>query len=198
MSSGSKAPQMPGSHPRSISVLAYDPSWPLIFERLRSPIWEAVRDLAESVEHIGSTAVPGLAAKPIIDVDVIVPARSDMPAVIERLASIGYLHGGNLGIEHRDVFESPPDFPPHHLYACVRGSAALENHLMVRDCLRRDPAAADAYGELKKRLAEQYPDDPRGYGMGKTHFVLALLGNAGCSDATLRTIRSANLSRATA
>ena len=165
--------------PRAIVVVDYDPSWPLTFASLRAPVWEAVRDVAITVEHVGSTAVPGLAAKPIIDIDVIVPTRAEIPAVIDRLAAIGYVHQGNLGIEDREAFKSAAGLPAHHLYVCVRGSAALTNHLALRDYLRGHPDRAVAYGQLKKQLAAEFPTDIDRYVAGKTDFVLAALRAAG-------------------
>jgi GrpB-like predicted nucleotidyltransferase (UPF0157 family) len=183
---------MPKASQRSVLVVEYDTSWPLTFATLRAPIWEALRGIALSVEHVGSTSVPGLASKPIIDIDAIVPSRAELPATIERLAALGYVHSGNLGIEDREAFESPGGLPAHHLYACVQGSAALANHLAVRDCLRRNPTVAAAYGQLKKQLEEQFPADIGSYIAGKTHFLLEVLRSAGFTDAVLQTIRDAN------
>jgi GrpB-like predicted nucleotidyltransferase (UPF0157 family) len=183
---------MPKPYQRKVLVVDYDSSWPLAFAALQLPIWEALRGVALSVEHAGSTSVPGLAAKPIIDIDAVVPSRADMPATIERLAALGYVHCGNLGIEDREAFENPAGLPAHHLYACVQGSVALVNHLALRDCLRRDPSAAAAYGQLKKQLAEQFPIDVEGYMSGKTEFLLDLLRSAGIPDSDLLTIRYAN------
>jgi GrpB-like predicted nucleotidyltransferase (UPF0157 family) len=161
--------------PRKILVLDYDPAWAQRFEALKAPIWQAVRGVAISVEHVGSTSVPGLAAKPIIDIDVIVASRADLASVIGRLATLGYVHCGDLGVQDREAFENPPRLPPHHLYVCVQGSSALANHLTLRDHLRGDPAAADAYGQLKKRLAGQFPSDIDEYIRGKTPFIMEIL-----------------------
>src|SRR5262245_21423390 len=101
---------------RSTVVVAdYDCEWPLAFEQLAEPVREAVADLGAQVEHVGSTAVPGLAAKPIIDVDVVLSSADDMPAAIERLRSLGYVYQGDKGIEGRDAFMWPPNARPHHL-----------------------------------------------------------------------------------
>jgi GrpB-like predicted nucleotidyltransferase (UPF0157 family) len=183
---------MPRPGQRKVLVVEYDSSWPLTFAALRLPIWDALRGVALSVEHVGSTSVPGLAAKPIIDIDAVVPSRADMPATIERLAALGYVHCGNLGIEDREAFDNPAGLPAHHLYACVQGSIALANHLLLRDCLRRDPSAAAAYGQLKRRLAEQFPTDVEGYVSGKTEVLLDLLRRAGVPDTDLLAIRHAN------
>ena len=88
-------------------VAGYDPSWPGTFETLKSWILGAVGSVAVAVEHVGSTAVPGLAAKPIIDIDVIVATPAQVPLAIERLATLGYVHRGNLGIAGREAFCEP-------------------------------------------------------------------------------------------
>jgi GrpB-like predicted nucleotidyltransferase (UPF0157 family) len=167
---------------RTIVVDDYDPGWPEAFERVRSTVWPAVSEVASSIEHVGSTAVPGLAAKPIIDVSVVVRAESDVPAAIERLASLGYAHQGNLGIEGREAFESPDGLPAHHLYLCLLHGQALANHLAVRDHLRAHPDAAKEYGELKKQLARRFPHHIEGYVDGKTDFLLRVLRMAGLGD----------------
>jgi GrpB-like predicted nucleotidyltransferase (UPF0157 family) len=177
---------------RRVLVVDYDSTWPLTFAILQAPISDALRGVALSVEHVGSTSVPGLAAKPIIDIDAVIPSRAELPGVIEKLASLGYAHRGTLGIEDREAFESPAHLPAHHLYACVQGSAALANHLAIRDHLRRNPAAVMAYGQLKKQLAAQFPTDINRYIAGKTDFLSRILQSAGFSDAVLVAIREAN------
>ncbi len=89
---------MDGDRPRTVRVVDYDPSWPGTFETLKSGIWPAVSSVAQAVEHAGSTAVPRLAAKPIIDMDVIVATCGHVPLAIERRATLGYVHRGNRGI----------------------------------------------------------------------------------------------------
>jgi GrpB-like predicted nucleotidyltransferase (UPF0157 family) len=175
-----------------IVVVDYDPGWPAAFERLRAAIWPVVAEVAQSVEHVGSTSVPGLAAKPIIDVSVVVGAESDVPLACERLATIGYVHQGNLGIDGREAFESPSGFPVHHLYVCHRDSLALANHVAVRDYLRAHPETAREYGDVKKRLAKQFPHDIEGYVDGKTDLLLRVLRRAGLTDAQLENISRAN------
>ncbi|MGO4701284.1 GrpB family protein [Dyella sp. 2RAB6] len=193
MSPNSNPSDLPGLPRRRVQVLPYDPQWPLTFERLKAGIGGAVQGTVDAIEHVGSTSVPGLAAKPIIDIDLIVATRDGMAAVIERLAGIGYVHVGDLGIEDREAFEPPLDLPAHHLYACVRGCVALQNHLLVRDYLRENPPLAQAYGDLKLRLAEHCSDDPLRYSKGKTDFLLAVLSEAGCREEALRKVRRANL-----
>jgi len=175
-----------------IVVVDYDPGWPVAFERLRAVIWPVVAEIAQGIEHVGSTSVPGLAAKPIIDVSVVVGAASDVPLACERLATIGYVHQGNLGIDGREAFESPAGFPAHHLYVCHGDSPALANHLAVRDYLRAHPESSREYGEVKKQLAKQFPNDIDGYVDGKTGLLLRILQAAGLPDAQLENISRAN------
>lgn len=163
----------------TIVVVDYDPAWPEAFARLRSRIWPTVRDVALALEHVGSTSVPGLAAKPIIDVSLVVPTDVELAQAIERLAGLGYVHQGNLGIEGREAFHHPDGSPRHNLYACPRDSPGLANHLAVRDYLRTHPEVAKEYGELKKRLAREFPNDIESYVDGKTDLMLKILRATG-------------------
>jgi GrpB-like predicted nucleotidyltransferase (UPF0157 family) len=177
---------------KTIVVAEYDPMWPRHFEQLRSTLQSALGDTAQSIEHVGSTSIPGLAAKPIIDVSVIVAGEGDVAIAIELLAAIGYVHRGNLGIEGREAFDNPDGPIRHHLYVCPRDSLALANLLTVRDYLRAHPDAALEYGELKKQLAAEFPHDVDSYVAGKTGFVLRILRLAGFGAAQLQAIAAAN------
>ena len=175
----------------SIVVVEPDPAWPLVYEGLRAAIWPAVADVALGIEHVGSTAVPGLAAKPIVDIDLIVPPDR-VAAAIARLAALGYRHKGDLGVPGREALAQPAGTPRHHLYVCPVGNTALANHLAVRDYLRANPEAARAYGELKKRLAAAFADDVDGYVEGKSAFVLDVLRRSGFAERDLAAIEAIN------
>lgn len=175
-----------------IAVVDYDPAWPAHFETLRPTIWSAVGAVAIAIEHVGSTSVPGLAAKPIIDIDVVVATAADVPVAVERLATLGYEHRGNLGVDGREAFNGPPGPPRHHLYVCVQGGAALVNHLMLRSFLRQNSESAAHYGRLKKQLAAKFPTDIDRYVDGKTGFILAALREMGLSDGQLADVYAVN------
>jgi GrpB-like predicted nucleotidyltransferase (UPF0157 family) len=175
-----------------IEVVDYDPRWPRTFELLRSRILTALGDIALSVEHVGSTSVPGLSAKPIVDISIVVSERSDVQTAISRLATLGYVHRGDLGIEGREAFSNPDGLPMHNLYLCPRDSVALANHLAIRNYLRAHPEAAREYGELKKHLAERFPDDIDGYIDGKTTMLLTMLRATRFPPEQLREIERAN------
>jgi GrpB-like predicted nucleotidyltransferase (UPF0157 family) len=177
---------------RTIEVVDYDPAWPALFEQLRARLWTAVEQCAISVEHIGSTSVPGLAAKPLVDITVIVAEEDQVPIAIERLAALGYVHQGDLGVEGREAFQSPRGLPAHNLYVCQRNSLGLENHLAVRQYLRTHADAARSYGDLKKRLAGQFRHDIDGYVAGKTDATIEILRGSGFPADKLEAIARAN------
>lgn len=173
-------------------MVAYDPAWADGFERIRSFVWSAVRDVALSVEHVGSTSVPGLAAKAVIDVCVVVASREDVPPCIERLAGIGYEHRGDLGVPGREAFRAPVHLPKQHMYLSHRNNVHLKNHLGLRDHLRAHPDAARTYGDLKIALAERFPDDIDSYIEGKSEFILGVLRAIGLVDDELAEIERVN------
>jgi GrpB-like predicted nucleotidyltransferase (UPF0157 family) len=158
-----------------VIVVAYDPSWPQTFAMLRDRIAPALGELAVGIEHVGSTAVPGLDAKPIVDLDVVIRYAEDFEEVAHRLAVLGYGHLGDLGIAGREAFRAPPGLPRHHLYVCASGAAALQAHLTLRDALRDDPELAAAYATLKRELAARFRDDRDSYAEGKSPFITSVL-----------------------
>jgi GrpB-like predicted nucleotidyltransferase (UPF0157 family) len=173
-----------------VEVHAYDPEWPRIFERIRAQVWPAVQHAALSLEHVGSTSVPGLSSKPVIDACIVVASPRDIPHVVKALALIGYVHKGDLGVPEREAFRHPASMPKHHLYASHKGSLSLKNHLGLRDYLRAHPEAAFDYGKLKETLAKRFPEDIDSYIAGKTEFIVAILQRLGLSEQELAAIRS--------
>ncbi len=149
----------------------YDPAWPALFEILRGMLAEALGETAVAIEHIGSTAVPGLAAKPIIDIDVGIRSL-DLPLAIDKLAAFGYVHAGDQGIPGREAFKQNGAWPAHHLYVCPEAGAELRRHLAFRDLLRSSHEVRQAYEELKKRLAHTYRNDRLAYTEAKSAFIL--------------------------
>jgi GrpB-like predicted nucleotidyltransferase (UPF0157 family) len=161
-----------------IQIMDYDPRWPDIFAALRARIADALGSLAQRIEHVGSTAVPWLAAKPIIDIDVVIATWSDLPTIIDYLQRLGYHHEGDLGVSGREAFTTPPDTPPHHLYVCTTDSPQLVHHLAFRDYLRAHPDTARAYADLKKSLAKRFPADRSAYTDAKAAFIGHILQTA--------------------
>jgi GrpB-like predicted nucleotidyltransferase (UPF0157 family) len=180
---------------RAVEVAEYDPEWVARFRRIRKRLWPAISDFALCIEHVGSTSVPGLAAKPIIDIDLVIPSQECLPMAIDRLVSLGYKHRGNLGIEDRTAFSAPTSEPVHHLYVCGKDSLALRNHLTLRDHLRFYPQSVTEYSNLKRNLARQFPYDIDSYIDGKTEFILTILAQYGLASDHLDSIREANRKR---
>ena len=175
-----------------IVVQEYDPIWKTHFETLSNMLREATwNDIV--IEHVGSTSVPGLASKPIIDMDIIV-CREEIDAVIEHLSVIGYEHRGNLGIEDREAFYPPKEIGiNHHLYVCVEGAEAVRNHIILRNHLRSHPESLKRYGSLKMKLAQEFPNDIDSYISGKTSYITELLSIGGMTIAEISSIEDANL-----
>jgi GrpB-like predicted nucleotidyltransferase (UPF0157 family) len=161
-----------------VVIVDYDPRWPGIFDILRARLAAALGALAQRIEHVGSTAVPGLAAKPVIDIDVVIASQADLPAVVAALRPLGYEHEGDLGVPGREAFTSPPGLPAHHLYACAADTPALARHLRLRDILRERPEVAAAYAALKRDLAVRFRHDRPGYTEAKTAFIEQVLAAA--------------------
>jgi GrpB-like predicted nucleotidyltransferase (UPF0157 family) len=159
-----------------VVVVDYQHDWPALFERLATPLRRAVAHLdAATVEHVGSTAVPGLAAKPIVDIDVVLDSAADVPAAVEALRGLGYVYQGDKGIRGREAFMWPPEAPAHHVYVVVAGSAPHRNHVGFRDHLRTHPEDARRYAELKGELAAAHAGDVAAYAAGKQRFIDAIV-----------------------
>jgi len=165
---------------REIVVCDYDTNWPSWFEEVSDSLWPFIADIAIRIDHVGSTAVPGLAAKPIIDLDIVVASPDDLGPVIERLALIGCRCRGDLGVVGREAFEPLPlqDLPTHHLYLVVENNWAHVDHWLLRDVLREDPRARERYAALKRRNAKLANGNIDFYVAAKAGFVAELLTRA--------------------
>lgn len=187
---------------KKVVVVDYDPAWADTFAQLRKVYQTHLGDWIEAIEHVGSTAIPGLAAKPVLDIDLVISERSELPKVIEKLEELGYQHRGDLGIKDREAFRQFSEYVPtessgtiwqkHHLYVCVQGSVALLNHLNLRDYLRTHPEKVQEYGRLKTQLAIRFPTDAEAYTQGKTAFILSILKETGFPNDALQIIDAQN------
>ena len=160
-----------------VVVVQCDPAWPRLFEEERGRIEAALGDAAVAVEHIGSTAVPGLAAKPVIDVLAGLRTLDLTRAQIEAMASLGYEYLGELGIPGRLFFRKGRP-RSHHIHAVLFGSDLWERHLAFRDYLRAHPDEAEGYSAFKRRLTAEVEGDRDRYTVGKDAFAAALQARA--------------------
>lgn len=154
-----------------VVVNRYDPRWSGQFAAIQGEIEAALGDLAVRVEHVGSTSVEGLAAKPVIDIDVVIEDRSKLADAIKALSAIGYTHEGDLGIEGREAFKYSGPGPARHLYVCAKDSSELARHTAFRDYLRRHPEAAAEYAAVKEKGARLYPYNVDKYIEYKSPFI---------------------------
>ena len=159
-----------------VTVLPYDKAWKTAFDAIKTEVEAALGELAVAVEHVGSTAVEGMSAKPCIDLDVVIADYGALPEAVARLAAIGYVHEGNLGIEGREAFDykDKPHLYKHHLYVCPRDSRELHRHVVFRDYLRAHPVAAARYSAVKEEAARLYPHDIDGYMAHKAGIIAQL------------------------
>jgi len=142
-------------------IKPYNPIWAQQFQQIAACLQAGFTNTVVAIEHVGSTAVPGLAAKPIIDIDLVFPERITLAQVIGHLQDLGYYHNGNQGIVDREAFKRTGKTPlhpildaiPHHLYACPAHSEELRRHLLFRDWLRCHEADRLAYANLKREIA---------------------------------------------
>ncbi|MBB5867152.1 GrpB-like predicted nucleotidyltransferase (UPF0157 family) [Allocatelliglobosispora scoriae] len=159
-----------------ISVEEYDPSWPSRFDEEAAAIGALIGAwVTGGVHHVGSTAVPGLAAKPIIDIMAgVVDLESSRPC-IELLGELSYLYAPYRTDVMHWFCKSSPESRTHHLHLVPTGSPRFAEVLAFRDRLRVDPAAAAQYEALKRDLAARYPEDREAYTDGKAELIQRLL-----------------------
>lgn len=169
---------------KKVIVTDYNSDWNDIFEELKIVYQSNLNGLIIDVQHVGSTSVKGLAAKPIIDIDIIIKNdNKTLQEVTEIMNELGYSFLGDMGIIGRFAFlqtkTTVPDtgriWSDHNVYVCFEDSLGLKNHLLIRDFLRGNPEQVQRYGEIKKKLAAKYPYDIEMYINGKTPIIISIL-----------------------
>jgi GrpB-like predicted nucleotidyltransferase (UPF0157 family) len=179
---------MPAPSASPILILEYDPAWPSLFEAERETLQAAIGEWAVAIEHVGSTSVPGLAAKPIIDIGIALRSFEDALHCITPLFEMGYQCLGEYGLPGRVFFRKLTDSPApgqegggvgrtHHIHAYQQDHHEFVQQMLFRDYLRAHPEAAREYEQLKRRLASEHTDMNE-YAMAKSEFVHEILGRA--------------------
>ncbi len=155
-------------------ILNYQEHWPADFEKISSILLEQVAKIHVQIEHVGSTAVAGLSAKPIIDIDLIYFDQKDFDQIKTELEKLGYYHNGDQGITGREVFKRMEnrhhpilDSIRHHLYVCHLDSEELKRHLAFRDHLRQNPESRQQYVTIKNEIAKEVNQDKKKYAILK-------------------------------
>ena len=156
---------------RKIEVVNYNPLWPKLFAAERALLQQILGEVALEIHHIGSTSVPGLAAKPIIDILIEVTNVAILDTLQSEMISIGYQPKGEFGIVGRRYFRKGSDNRTHHIHAFASGNSNLTRHIAVRDYLRNHQNVIKEYAELKKNLAKTCNNDIDLYCDGKDAYV---------------------------
>jgi len=166
---------------RKVVVVPYNEAWKSAFEEIRNEIETVIGDLIFGIEHIGSTSVEGLSAKPCIDIDVIIKDYSVFNKIVKKLETIGYIHEGDLGIKDREAFKytAKPHLMMHHLYVCPQYSEELRRHVTFRDFLRHNPEAVKQYSSVKEEAAALFPNNIDKYIEYKTPCIEELYKRCG-------------------
>jgi GrpB-like predicted nucleotidyltransferase (UPF0157 family) len=170
-----------------VQVLPYDPAWPGRFDAEQAPLERAIgRWVTGGIHHVGSTAVPGLAAKPVIDILVGVEDLSASRACFGALAQLDYQYAPYRANEMHWFCKPSPAYRTHHLHLVPTCSRRYRDELAFRDLLRARPGLAERYQTLKQRLAAEHRDDREAYTEAKQTFIAAALGGRpgtrGCSE----------------
>jgi putative glutamine amidotransferase len=164
---------------RSYAIHDYDPAWPSRFESEAARIREGLGDRAVRVEHVGSTSVPGLAAKPTVDIQVSIPSMAPRSAYTDPLVGLGYRWALDPWSDEHEFFSKDEDGErSFHVHVCSTGSEWERRHIAFRDWLRANPDDAAAYERVKRELAERHPRDTYSYAAAKTSFIQAIQDRA--------------------
>lgn len=157
-----------------ITIVAYNPRWPEYFSQEQARLASVLRDTGAVIEHIGSTAVPGLAAKPILDLMIGLPDFSIADRQVPRITSLGYEYIARheqVMPERRFFKREEHGAATHHIHMVGLATSFWERHIRFRDYLRDHPEAASAYAAFKQKLATQDWQDGSAYAQAKTEFI---------------------------
>lgn len=165
---------MIGLKPGTVTISKHDQRWREIFERERDRIKQALGDVVLAAEHVGSTSVPGLDAKPIVDIAMAIASFESFPPHIPTVEALGYIYRGENGIPRRHYFVYG-DPRIVHLHFLERDSDAWHIHLAFRETMRHSPELRQQYMDLKHELATRFPNDRDAYTAGKQAFIHSII-----------------------
>ncbi|KAJ5711622.1 hypothetical protein N7488_005778 [Penicillium malachiteum] len=188
-----------------VHVEPYNPEWPKLFLEIKGQLQDILKDVPiVSIEHIGSTSIPLLQAKPVIDIDIIIPPTS-LESGRNALIQAGFTDCGEMGIPGRFAFREPGygRFDDaygggeslklrYHTYLIIEGCTALRNHLDIRRVLLESPSLREEYGQVKSQLAEKELENIDQYVSGKTAILCKILREAGWGEEELEPVIKAN------
>ena len=168
-----------GLHRGTVKLVAHNPKWAEYFSQEKELLSEILREKVLDIRHIGSTSIPGMQAKPILDLLAAVRTLADVQSFVLDLNKIGYEDKGDGGVSGRRFFVKGSEARrTHHLNFCEMNSFFWRSHLAFCDYLERHPDVARQYSELKRGLADKFPNDRGAYTAGKQEFVRSILTRA--------------------
>lgn len=170
---------------KPIVVVDYDPTWPEAFREIAAAVRVLLEPLVVAIDHVGSTSVPGLCAKPRIDLVAVVTSDAEIPEATRRLQERGYEYRGNRYNDGMWAFTDGPGMRRQRLYVCAPGTLKHRKWLLFRDHLRSNGDAAEAYGALKRRLAVEFAGDVDGYTRAKSPYVAEIVEIAARAAGTM-------------
>ncbi len=180
----------------------YKEEWKSVFDSLKKYLYGILDGLPVDIQHVGSTAIPGLFAKPILDIDIIIDNKAHLHNISARLEKVGYKNKGEQDILGRFAFRQTSELTPstndhknwqqHHLYVCFSDSLALKNHIKFRDALLSDKKLVMEYSRLKINLVKEKGMTRENYTKQKTKFIISVLTSLGFEENDLKEIGNAN------
>jgi GrpB-like predicted nucleotidyltransferase (UPF0157 family) len=175
---------MIGLRRHTVCLVEHDPEWAALFAIEAVNLRERIGQLVADIQHVGSTAVPGLPAKPILDIAVAVSAPETIAVVASRLRASGYLDRGDAARDggYLLVKESSPDVRIVHLHIVEQSDDQWRHYIAFRDVLRRDATIRRRYADLKRTLAERCQDDRKSYTALKENFIKGVLSHSAGQD----------------
>ena len=161
----------------TVRIADYAPRWADLFEQEAERLLQSVAHLVVDIQHVGSTAVTGLCAKPIIDIAIAIESKEVIPSLVRRLTRLGYIDRGDAGDDggYLLVLERAPEVRAAHIHIVEATDVQWRDYIGFRDLLRRNEDTREEYGRLKRNLAREYEADRRSYTAGKHGFIRALL-----------------------
>lgn len=156
---------------RKVEVKEHKKEWNTLYEKEKIELTDIFKDILKDIHHIGSTAIPNIKAKPVIDIMVVVQDINKVDQYNEEMIELGYEPKGEFGIKNRRFFQKGGSNRTHHVHVFPKGDKEVQRHLNFRDYMRAHPQKARQYSQLKETLAAQYPHDIDKYIEGKNDFI---------------------------
>ena len=183
-------------------IVPHNPNWITEFVELTRIFYSVLNDFEVDIQHVGSTAIPELFAKPILDIDIIINDQDQLEDISAQLERLGYNSIGDLGIPGRFAFRQSSNLTPstvsnriwqeHHLYVCYSDCLAVKNHILFRDTLLSNVELVKEYSYLKKNLVNENEMTRENYTRRKTEFIISVLKSKGFDEEELIEIKNAN------